>query len=921
MNIIKEPIKANIKPLSTVGKSFTVLNLSHGSTQHTLMPPELFYKPEQQAPEQGTAVVLNLLQQIRNLNYNQSFLINHSSNLQQELIKQLKNHLTYVNLQRTERSEEVNMLQKNIDNRSFFRDSDKLTALIDKLHETKKKVTDNAKATTEVERSPSFIEPFTSYPAYSKSTTPGFERDLSTSLTEWQNYVKELYLSYPVFPERILTVPAFLSRQQRKAWSDHSLPQNREAIKRYQYLENKVRDTAPSVLHNLEKQEFFKQKLWKQWHLLREKEEMQRAMPTQNLAPAKSISNFALTMHQFAEKAEKTDPAVTSSVTWPTVEARPRGDIRTLVEGSQAVTPPTAVSMAYRIENMPGKESSFFYPQMIQSRVQEPPPFFINKLLSTAQSRSKKAEKQLPGFFSTWTNLFQGHASKSFGEPEQGKETSRWPNETSIGEAAPYQALRNIFMGVTREGRMLQTSLKLRQFLQESAQKIPGDPSSLGSLLPKIMPEFTSPQQLRQVLSFPLQQKSESAVRPFTINQFFPGSQATAKSAQKYKDAKEYGLWDPVLPNVSAIQQSNLLQNKFFPEAAASVPVRPSLNVSPLAITSLANTFSGVFSWDAPSKPFLSGDSSPLESSPLAALSFAPTSLIPKGIGHKANIADRLFHWAYPGAYPMEKPPMEGRLAESRLAVGPRSETSTATKQQSEHSTPLPPSPVVQFPVAKGANRLATLLKNATLPNYFKLSKTWPAFPQESQFQNTQAKTEHTFRETQQTHSLLNRHLTVTSKANVLPFTRTPITAENAGKLRELAKKVEKLEKLESSEEGSELITASETSLSETSFSETSSPDMTHRITRNTGEEASKDDSTPDKSEASAIEYATEEVSHVPTRETFNLENQTSSPDTMPHKFWENLDLESIIPLRTLEDKVYARIEKKLLSERRRRGL
>ncbi|GEM_PF-5576209 len=139
MIIIKKPLTANFKPLQTVGKDLTTLPLPGDRQQEQVMAPEMFYKPDSQGQGSFAEIILNLLLQIRNLNYNQSFLINNSASLKRELIKQLKSHLTQVSWHKTEHTQEVHVLQNNINNTNFFLDNNNLDAVIDGLNVEVKK--------------------------------------------------------------------------------------------------------------------------------------------------------------------------------------------------------------------------------------------------------------------------------------------------------------------------------------------------------------------------------------------------------------------------------------------------------------------------------------------------------------------------------------------------------------------------------------------------------------------------------------------------------------------------------------------------------------------------------------------------------------------------------------------------------------
>lgn len=138
MIIIKENLKANFKPLKTVRKDLTALTLANDTQQRNVSSPEMIYKLDKQGQENFSEIVLNLLLQIRNLNYNQSFLINNSSSLKQELIKQLKNQLTTMNWHKIEHTEEINVLHKNINNNNFFFDNSNLNTIIEKISGGKK---------------------------------------------------------------------------------------------------------------------------------------------------------------------------------------------------------------------------------------------------------------------------------------------------------------------------------------------------------------------------------------------------------------------------------------------------------------------------------------------------------------------------------------------------------------------------------------------------------------------------------------------------------------------------------------------------------------------------------------------------------------------------------------------------------------
>lgn len=71
------------------------------------------------------------------------------------------------------------------------------------------------------------------------------------------------------------------------------------------------------------------------------------------------------------------------------------------------------------------------------------------------------------------------------------------------------------------------------------------------------------------------------------------------------------------------------------------------------------------------------------------------------------------------------------------------------------------------------------------------------------------------------------------------------------------------------------------------------------------------------ETEAPAIEHITEDGGATP----FNFEWDGADGKSSQEKTLENLDLGSIIPIASIAEKIYERLEKKLISERRRRGL
>ncbi len=96
-----------------------------------------------------------------------------------------------------------------------------------------------------------------------------------------------------------------------------------------------------------------------------------------------------------------------------------------------------------------------------------------------------------------------------------------------------------------------------------------------------------------------------------------------------------------------------------------------------------------------------------------------------------------------------------------------------------------------------------------------------------------------------------------------------------------------------------------------------SDPGLIHRTSRPAEESRQVVHEEYEEEEEPIIEEITEETRYAPVTEEYRFED----PEAKWNKFIEKLDLESMIPLTSLEEKIYARIEKKLISERRRRGL
>ncbi len=129
------------KPIKTVNKEIATLMLYDDPYRKRAVSPELIFKLDNAGQDSFSEVVLNLLLQIRNLNYNHSFLINNTGSLTQELVKQLKSHLTKVNVTKREIREEITVLQQNINNPSFFLDNTNINEIIKKIDaQVKKKI-------------------------------------------------------------------------------------------------------------------------------------------------------------------------------------------------------------------------------------------------------------------------------------------------------------------------------------------------------------------------------------------------------------------------------------------------------------------------------------------------------------------------------------------------------------------------------------------------------------------------------------------------------------------------------------------------------------------------------------------------------------------------------------------------------------
>lgn len=141
MIIINNRLKENFRPLNTVSKDIVGLRVpeSREPHYHNVTAPEMIYKLDNNGQDNFSEIVLNLLLQIRNLNYNQSFLVSNTANLKQELIKQLKSHLTNVTWHKNEYNKEINALQKNINNTNFFLNNQNLNIIIEKISSSVKK--------------------------------------------------------------------------------------------------------------------------------------------------------------------------------------------------------------------------------------------------------------------------------------------------------------------------------------------------------------------------------------------------------------------------------------------------------------------------------------------------------------------------------------------------------------------------------------------------------------------------------------------------------------------------------------------------------------------------------------------------------------------------------------------------------------